>query len=96
MRIVCALFVLGFVGHQFAVADFQSAQPIQIVNPVKHSFQLQIDELKTILERPEIRNRHVVAVSIAGAFRQGKSFLLNFFLRFLYAQVILRRSFESN
>lgn len=60
---------------------------IQIITPVNHSYTLQLDELKRILEVDDIKDRHVVVVSIAGAFRQGKSFLLNFFIRYLNAQV---------
>lgn len=68
-------------------ADFNSAGPIQIVIPKKQVFELEIDEVKHILDADEIKDRHIVVVSIAGASRQGKSFLLNFFLKFLYAQV---------
>lgn len=70
-----------------SVGHFDSAGPIQIVVPVNHTFQLQLDELKYVLEADEIKDRHVVVLSVAGAFRQGKSFLLNFFLKYLYAQV---------
>lgn len=65
----------------------ESARPIQILTPVNHQYELQLDVLKEILEHDDIKNRQVVAVSIAGAFRKGKSFLLNFFLKYLYAQV---------
>lgn len=88
MRIVCALFVIGVLS-QFSKADLESNRAIQIVNPSNHLFQLQIDELTPILENKNIKYRNVVVVSIAGAYRQGKSFLMNFFLRYLYAQVNL-------
>lgn len=67
--------------------DTGIAGPIQIVLPINHTFHLDIDHLKQILEADEIKDRHVVVVSIAGAFRKGKSFLLNFFVRYLNAQV---------
>lgn len=63
------------------------AKAIQIVTPTNHQFKLELQNLKEILEHDDIENRHVVAVSIAGAFRKGKSFLLNFFLKYLYAKV---------
>lgn len=68
-------------------SDFSSAGPIQIVIPKNQTYELEIDELNHILNADEIKDRHIVVVSIAGASRQGKSFLLNFFLKFLYAQV---------
>lgn len=64
------------------------ARSIQIVQPTsKHAFQLKISDLEPILNAEDIRNRNVVVISIAGALRQGKSFLLNFYLQYLYAQV---------
>lgn len=80
------LLLIGTFCHE-TVADFESARPIQIVFPVNHSFQLDLSELNHVLTADEIKDRHVVVVSIAGAFRTGKSFLLNFFLKYLYAQV---------
>lgn len=74
------------------VGDFDTAGPIQIVTPINNTFLLELNELKHILEANHIKDRHVVVVSIAGAFRKGKSFLLNFFLKYLYAQV---RTFYS-
>lgn len=64
-----------------------SVKALQIIAPVNKKLDLQLESLIEILEADNIKDRNVVIVSIAGAFRKGKSFLLNFFLRYLYAQV---------
>lgn len=43
--------------------------------------------LEILLLQPEVKNRKVVVVSIVGAFRLGKSFFLDYCLRYLYANV---------
>lgn len=63
------------------------ARPVQIVSPVDHAFQLELEQLENILLKDEIRDRYVVVVSIAGAYRKGKSFLMNFLLKYLNARV---------
>lgn len=64
------------------------AKAIQIIEPTDdHSFVLKIEALEPILNAKHIRDRQVVVVSVAGALRQGKSFLLNFYLQYLNAQV---------
>lgn len=65
----------------------ESAKAIQIITPVNHEFKLQLGKLDDILKADEIKDRNVVIISIAGALRKGKSFLLNFILKYLYAQV---------
>ncbi|XP_077818654.1 atlastin-3 isoform X2 [Macaca mulatta] len=42
--------------------------------------------LASILLQDHIRDLDVVVVSVAGAFRKGKSFILDFMLRYLYSQ----------
>lgn len=65
-----------------------AAQAIQIISQKDESFNLHLDELNTILSsNKELSERQIVVVSIAGPFRQGKSFLLNFFLKYLNAMV---------
>ncbi|ESO86215.1 hypothetical protein LOTGIDRAFT_167448 [Lottia gigantea] len=60
--------------------------PIQIVVANDdHTFELNEEALEEVLLQPHIRNKKVVVVSVAGAFRKGKSFLLDFFLRYLSA-----------
>uniref|UniRef100_A0A4W4GXD7 GB1/RHD3-type G domain-containing protein n=1 Tax=Electrophorus electricus TaxID=8005 RepID=A0A4W4GXD7_ELEEL len=60
--------------------------PIQIVtvNKEKHSFDLDSKALERILLRPNVRDMDVVVLCVAGAFRKGKSFLLDFMLRYMY------------
>lgn len=66
----------------------QRPRTIQIICSVNHKFELQnLNDLEHILGSEELKNRQVVVVSIAGALRQGKSFLLNFFLKYLNARV---------
>lgn len=67
-----------------AVNSSASGHPVQIVDITKeHKFVLNEDNLQAILNHPKARMKKVCVVSVAGAFRKGKSFLLDFFLRFL-------------
>lgn len=90
--IISAIGVLFSVGIFCLTVEGDSnlASPVQIVIPAQnHSFHLNLNDMQEILGTDEIKNRDVVVVSIAGAFRKGKSFLLSFFLRYLNAQVII-------
>lgn len=60
-------------------------RPIQIVtvDPETREFVLEEDALAGILLSDKCKDRPVSVVSIAGDFRKGKSFLLNFLLRYL-------------
>jgi len=60
-------------------------QPVQIVeiSDEDHSFKLNEEALVKILSNEKVKDLPVCVVSVAGAFRRGKSFLLDFFLRYL-------------
>ncbi|XP_044304711.1 atlastin-3 [Varanus komodoensis] len=62
--------------------------PVQVVlvHKDQHSFELDEKALSRVLLQDVIRDLDVVVVSVAGAFRKGKSFLLDFLLRYLYTQ----------
>jgi len=61
--------------------------PVQIVKicdeSEEHAFVLQEEALNKLLNQDGIRDMPICIVSVAGAFRKGKSFLLNFMLRYL-------------
>lgn len=67
----------------------EKARPIQIVlaNEDEHSFELDAAALEKILLQDHVKDLNVVVVSVAGAFRKGKSFLLDFMLRYMHHQV---------
>ncbi|BES90152.1 Guanylate-Hypothetical protein protein, N-terminal domain [Nesidiocoris tenuis] len=60
----------------------EGAVPIILSTP-DHKFELDVDALERLLLQDDIKDRSVVVVSVAGAFRKGKSFILDFFLRYM-------------
>ncbi|TSK20062.1 Atlastin-2 [Bagarius yarrelli] len=66
----------------------EEAGPVQIVvaDEDEHQFSLDEQALERILLQEHVRDLNVVVVSVAGAFRKGKSFLLDFMLRYMYNQ----------
>jgi hypothetical protein len=68
--------MIGLPGRQRSVVNFEVDKAIIHDNVILH-----------ILLHPEVRDRKIVSLSIVGAFRKGKSFLLDYMLRYLYATV---------
>lgn len=65
-----------------------SGGPMTVLNVTdKNEFIANINGINQIFNNPKLTDRQVVAVSIIGIFRKGKSFLLNYFLRYLYGNV---------
>lgn len=63
-------------------------RPIPIVVATEeHSFELDEQALAEVLLDENIKDKKVAVISVAGAFRKGKSFLLDFFLRYLDRKV---------
>lgn len=70
--------------------DDDHGKPVQIVlSESDHDFRLNEKALEDILTQNNIKDKKVVVISVAGAYRKGKSFLLDFFLRYLERNVSL-------
>lgn len=66
----------------------ESEYGMQIVQvDASGSYKLDEEALAALLLRDEVADCRVALVSVAGAFRGGKSFLLDFMLRYLRAEV---------
>lgn len=61
-----------------------SGHELQIVRINEECIELDEVALKRILLDDRVKDKPVAVVSVAGAFRTGKSFLLGFFLRYLH------------
>lgn len=51
------------------------------------SLEFDRSGLESLLLHPDVESRKVVVLSIVGAFRKGKTFFLDYCLRYLYAHV---------
>ncbi|XP_041970026.1 atlastin-like [Aricia agestis] len=75
--------------------SLESGRGVQVVTPgEEHTFALDEAALEELLLREDVRERTAVVVSVAGAFRKGKSFLLDFFLRYLHHKYVLNGTGE--
>lgn len=67
--------------------NVENGTAIQIITSKNHRLELNLVELHRILGSDRLKDHYVVVVSVTGTLRTGKSFLLNFFLKYLRAQV---------
>lgn len=62
-------------------------EPLSVIKLANSTLEFDKTKLESLLLHPEVKNRKVVILSIVGAFRKGKSFFLDYCLRFLYGNV---------
>lgn len=94
IKVTC-LFFFFIIGENYEDDDLVNSEvmkkpcPVQIVlaHEDDHNFELDEEALEQILLQEHIRDLNIVVVSVAGAFRKGKSFLLDFMLRYMYNKV---------
>lgn len=75
------------------VLNMAIGESLQIVKLTDHetngqTFALDLELVSDTLLHPDIKDHFAVVLSVAGSFRKGKSFLLNFLLRYLRSTVI--------
>ena len=64
-----------------------AAEPLNIVKFIDSRIEYDKGALEGLLLHPDVKDRKIVILSIVGAFRRGKSFFLDYCLRYLYANV---------
>ena len=69
-------------------------KPIQLLAQSNQRFKIETKEVFKLLDK--IANSNVAVISINGNKRTGKSFMLNYFLRYLYAQKANKRNWISD
>ncbi|KAK5605690.1 putative RING-H2 finger protein [Crenichthys baileyi] len=76
------------IEEEKAVVEEEKPGPVQIVRASESDYIFELDTaaLERILLQDHLKDLNVVVVSVAGAFRKGKSFLLDFMLRYMYNQ----------
>jgi hypothetical protein len=79
--ILIILALVGLPGRQLTAVKFKAKTTI-----------VGDGVLESIFLHPMVKDRKIVTVSVIGAFRKGKSFLLDYFLRYLYHNVCFRIS----
>ncbi|KAM4730433.1 atlastin-2 isoform 1-T2 [Anableps anableps] len=77
------------IEEEKAVVEEERPGPVQIVRASESDYIFELDAaaLEKILLQDHLKDLNVVVVSVAGAFRKGKSFLLDFMLRYMYNQL---------
>ena len=76
-------------------SDFEEGEPLQIIDIInekvdgknRSKLELKTENLAEVMLQPDVLDKPVVVVSVAGAPRKGKSFILGFFLKYLKTQV---------
>lgn len=92
----CTLVSVAFAlleSEEESEEDFEShihphGSPLNVMQlAIKDPIKIDYDAIDKIFLNPTVAGRKIVAISIIGAFRKGKSFLMDYCLRFMYANV---------
>lgn len=65
-------------------SEVEQKESVQILKKEESGFELNQKALREILLAPDVKDREIAVIAIAGPTRTGKSFALSFFLKYLY------------
>lgn len=69
------------------LTEHPHGKPLNVVKIIDDKLQVVANLLDLLLLNENVKERQIVAFSIVGAFRKGKSFFMDYCLRFMYANV---------
>lgn len=89
---MCTIVYSYFINNMFfGISQVPTrASPVQLLHLAtgeKSDINYNVETIKNLFLDPKLQDRNVVVFSIIGAFRKGKSFLMNYVLRYMYANV---------
>lgn len=90
ISVLCQSFKINYALIPGSLLGSQDkGSPIQIFKiEDDHTYSLNVQALAKILLHEKIKDRLISVISIGGAYRKGKSFLLDFMLRYLYSNYV--------
>ena len=93
MKTLSSVIILMIICHVSSSSDdpHPYGESLNILsmadNNGKKQYITETENIERVFLHPDVKDRKVVVLSIIGAYRKGKSFLLDYCLRFLYANV---------
>ena len=92
MKNLSSIIILVIISHVSSSSDIHpqgESKQILSINDINGTKQYitEIFNIEEIFLHPEVKDRKIVVLSIIGAYRKGKSFFLDYCLRFFYANV---------
>lgn len=62
-------------------------EALKIISFNDNEINFDEEKLSQLLLHPQVKDREIAIVTIVGAYRKGKSFFMDYCLRFMYANV---------
>ena len=101
MKLIVLIAITFLVNSEFVSSNYFSdeedeaekshpygkPQSLMWIDKENHSIMVDYDTISNIFSNEELADRKIVSVSVIGALRKGKSFLLDYCLRYMYANV---------
>jgi hypothetical protein len=84
--------VLTLIHEGFGGSEHKYGKGLNVLKMESDKLYYDSKVINDLFMHPEVKNRKAVIISIVGVFRKGKSFFLDYCLRYLYTNVRLKKS----